>query len=227
MGRRASFALILVNALATNAYADEAPWDLKSFECYAPPRCDEASCCTRSLTVWSRPHAESKLREVRAVGEVDAPPDVVFGVVTDFEHGAEFMPHLEASTIVWRVGDDVLNWAMVDFPIAKRRDWVVRFHLEHPGADGTWRARWQTVRDGSGPPPSSRAIRVPQNDGAWTIEPLDGGRRSRATYQVVVDIGGWIPTWIANREQVKAVPDLFEAVAKRAQVLLAAARSPR
>ena len=54
------------------------------------------------------------------------------------------------------------------------------------------------------------------NEGSWTLEALDGGRRTRATYYLYTDPGGSIPKWIANKANTMALPDLFEAIRKRA-----------
>lgn len=151
--------------------------------------------------------------EIIAVDELDAPPAKVFAVVTDFEHGAEFMPHLVFSRVLWRHGDELLNWASAKFPLAERRDWVVRFHLEHL-AGGALRASWRPEPSAWSPRPGG-AVRMTVNSGSWLIEPLDGGRRSRATYRVTAEPGGWIPAWLARPAETAAVRDLFEAIRGR------------
>jgi len=46
------------------------------------------------------------------------------------------------------------------------------------------------------------------------MEPLDGGKRTRATYALFTDPGGSIPSFIANKANTTALPDLFAAVRK-------------
>ena len=60
-------------------------------------------------------------------------------------------------------------------------------------------------------------IRLKVNTGSWTMEPIDGGKRTLATYQLLTDPGGSIPTFIANKANTKALPELFARVRKRAE----------
>ena len=81
-------------------------------------------------------------------------------------------------------------------PLSRRR---VAFHC----------ARWRSRRP--------RVIRLKVNTGSWTMEPIDGGKRTLATYQLLTDPGGSIPTFIANKANTKALPELFSRVRKRAE----------
>lgn len=202
------FALALILAAA----ADEPGWEKKNWECMRPEKgCYIRTCCQLSFGVWTREKPGSDVKEVRAVGEVDAPPERVYQVITDFEHYAEFMPYLEDSKVIKRSDDEVVTWAIMNAPMVSRRDWIVRVKLDPKNKLGT---TWTLATEG--PPPSDRAVRLKVNDGSWTLEPLDGGKRTRCTYYLYTDPGGSIPTWIANKANTMALPDLFEAVRKRA-----------
>ncbi len=52
-------------------------------------------------------------------------------------------------------------------------------------------------------------------DGTWTVERL-GSQSTRLEYWLYTDPGGSIPTWIANKANNTSVPDLLDAVRKRA-----------
>src|SRR5258706_3963 len=51
----------------------------------------------------------------------------------------------------------------------------------------------------------------------WPLEPIDGGKRTLGTYQLLTDPGGSIPTFIANKANTTALPELFARVRKRAE----------
>jgi hypothetical protein len=51
--------------------------------------------------------------------------------------------------------------------------------------------------------------------GNWTIEKLTD-TQTRITYYLYTDPGGSIPNWIANKANKQSVPDLLDAVRKRA-----------
>lgn len=201
----------LLAVLSLSARADEQPWEKKNWECLRPSRgCHIQRCCEVSFGVWVREKPGADVREVRATGEIDAPPDRVYDVITDFERYAQFMPYLEDSKVVRRTQDEVVTWAIMNAPMVSRRDWVVRVTLDPAHKSGT---RWTVAAEG--PPPSDRAVRIKVNDGSWKLEPLDGGKRTRATYYLFTDPGGSIPGWIANRANTMALPEMFEAVRGR------------
>ena len=60
-------------------------------------------------------------------------------------------------------------------------------------------------------------MRLTRISGSWTLEPLEGGRRTRAVYRLLTDPGGSIPGFIANRANTSALPRLFAQVRKRAE----------
>ena len=68
-------------------------------------------------------------------------------------------------------------------------------------------------------PEKDGIVRVKINTGAWILAPLAGGKRTRITYRVSTNPGGSIPTWLANKSNTTAIPDLFKAVRKRAAAL--------
>ena len=208
------FALRAVAAaalFAPVARADDTGWEKKAWECFRPERgCHIQRCCELSFGVWVREKTGTDVREVRAVGEVDAPPERVYDVLTDFEHYAEFMPYLEDSKVIRRTQDVVVTWAIMNAPMVSRRDWVVQVKLDPEHKTGT---SWTVSKEGPGA--SDRAVRLTVNEGSWKLEPLDGGKRTRATYYLFTDPGGSIPTWIANKANTSALPDLFEAIRKR------------
>ena len=60
-------------------------------------------------------------------------------------------------------------------------------------------------------------VRTPTNDGSWLLEPIDDGKKTRATYLLFTDPGGSLPTWIANKANSGAIPDIFVALRKYAK----------
>jgi len=211
---RTALPALLCVLTALQSRADPAPdgWEKKNWQCTRPEKgCHIQRCCELSFGVWMREKTGSDVREVRAIGEVDAPPEKVYAAVTDFEHYAEFMPYLEDSKVIRRTDSEVVTWAIMNAPMVSRRDWVVAVKLDPVKKVGT---TWTVSTEG--PPESDRAVRLKINDGSWTLEPLDGGKRTRATYYLYTNPGGSIPSWIANKANTMALPDLFEAIRKRA-----------
>jgi hypothetical protein len=210
--------LAMLSLVSFAAAADEPKWEKKEFECQRPEKgCHIPPCCQYGLAVYTREKPGMDVREVKAVGQVDAPPEKVFEVVTDYEHQIGNMPYIEKAQVFARTEKDVIFWAQADFPMVSRRDWVVKSKLEKNLPGGVWRAGWEPVEVKEAPPAADNVVRLKVNTGSWTLEPLDGGKRTLGTYQLLTDPGGSIPTFIANKANTTALPLLFERVRARAE----------
>ncbi|MBI4678910.1 MAG: hypothetical protein HY748_15130 [Elusimicrobia bacterium] len=99
------------------------------------------------------------------------------------------------------------------------RDFTIKITWEPEPADGkaAYRSSWVAANE-EGPAPQPGLMRVLVNDGSWTLEPVDGGKRTRATYYLYTDPGG-IPGWVVNMGNKKALPELFKAVRTRSRAL--------
>jgi len=65
-----------------------------------------------------------------------------------------------------------------------------------------------------GPPEKKGVVRVKLCEGKWLLEP-DGATKTRATYSIYTDTGGFIPSFIANRISMTGITKLFAAVRKQ------------
>lgn len=198
------------------AAAGGSSWERKEFDCERPRSCDDGSCCEYGLAVYTREKPGLDLKEVKAVGQVDAPPERVFEVVTDYEHQVGNMPYVQDQAVFSRTEKDVTFWAVADFPLVSRRDWVLKTRLERDLPGGVYRAEWEPAQVDGAPAPDG-VVRIKVNSGSWTMEPIDGGKRTLATYQLLTDPGGSIPRFVANRANTKALPELFASVRRRAE----------
>ncbi len=168
--------------------------------------------------VYTR-EAKGGLKEVKLVGDMSAPPSRVFAAVADLDHYKDFMPYTEESTVLARSEGEVVFYSKINAPLVSRRDYVIKLKPQ-PGKseNETWRSSWtlDTTHGGGKKAPTDDVVRTPLNDGAWTITPLDGGKRSHVVYYLYTNPGGSLPMWIINKANTKALPDLFAAVKKRA-----------
>jgi hypothetical protein len=192
--------------LATPALAQEAPWK-------------EAEKRDK-LVIYTREKAGSDIREVKAIGEMDAPSAQVWKAVGDYDRYATYLPFVEQCRILSKESERVFFvYQLITTPIVAKRDFTIKITWDPEDGSGRYRSSWIIAND-RGPAENSDFVRVKINDGSWTIEPLDGGKRARATYYLYLDVGGSIPRWIANMANTSAIPDLFKAVNERARKLL-------
>jgi hypothetical protein len=209
--------LAVAAALLAAIAGSEKGWHRVSFECEQPESgCHIASCCRRGVAVERRDQPGSELREVRATGAIEAPPATVFGVVTAFEK-QKGIAYIEDVRILEQTADQVTFWAIANFPVLARRDWVLRARLERDLPGGRFRLSWAAADFPGAPPPAPGVVRLRVNSGEWLLEPLDRGTRTRARYYLVTDPGGYVPVWLANIVVASTLPDVFRSVRAEAE----------
>ncbi|MFM2153428.1 MAG: hypothetical protein RL199_1863 [Pseudomonadota bacterium] len=168
------------------------------------------------VIVFARENGTIGTRDIFAVAEFGVAPEAVFRVVTDYAHYADFMPYVKEARILERKSANRVSvYAHIAPPLVDDRDWAIDVQLTPGGAanGGVFKTEWSPIPDAV--PSRADIVRVRVNKGSWTLEPLDGGRRTRVTYRVSTHPGGSIPSWIANKSNTVAIPDLFKAVRKR------------
>ena len=173
------------------------------------------------IVLFYRDNDKAQAREYQGVGDVDAPPDVVFAVVTDVEAHPKFMPYTKESKIVEHINaNEVIAYQVIAAPLVSERDYFLHIKLI-PGASPAtvWRSEWNAVPDYK--PEAKGLVRMRIAEGYWLFEPLDGGKRTRVTYTSLTNIGGSIPGWIVNMSNKGIIPKIFESVRKRVAERLA------
>ncbi len=170
---------------------------------------------TAELVIFTKDVTEG--RRIMAVAEVDAPPEIVFNVVSDFDNYRDFMPYVEESRVLSRTSDsELLSYQRIAPPFVSERDYPLKFTLTRgtPANGGVFKTEWSAVPKTL--PKIKGIVRIALNDGSWLMEPLDGGKRTRLTYTLLTHPGGLIPNFVANLSNTVVIPKLFAAVKKRA-----------
>jgi len=209
---------ILLPALASTALrADEPRWERKEFTCKQPEKgCYISSCCKDiDFSVYTREKEGTPVKEVKATVDFDAPPAKVFEVVTDYEHQSGNLPYVKDQKVFSRTESEVLFWTVAEFPMVSTRDWVLKATFAKNYEGGKYRVNWEVTDVKEAQPPVDGVVRLKINTGSWTLEPLDGGARTRGTYYLFTDPGGSIPSFMANKANTVALPDLIAAIRKR------------
>lgn len=171
---------------------------------------------TPTLTIYTRDHAGSPVKEVRAVGTFPVPNWVVKNVLDDVERYPQFMPHVVESRVISRTRGELVSYARVSPPMIDDRDYTIAVHDEsHAAAQGTvYRTRWEPAND-KGPAEKSGVVRIKNNEGSWLLEPVDNGERTRGTYTLWTDAGGHVPAFLLNGLNKTRLSDLFAAINKQ------------
>lgn len=155
----------------------------------------------------------SPVKKSTAIALIDAPPEAVFTVLTDYEDFPQFMPftkkvtvHQEEKRLCVRYDLD-LPWPIGD------RHYVVEMDDGREEIAGTpvMHSRW-TYQPGSG--------NIRDTFGSWEILPY-GEAKSFVRYTVFTDPGGRIPKWARRMAPKIAVPRVIKGLRKRVKKTLA------
>jgi hypothetical protein len=169
-----------------------------------------------AIHVWARDVPNSAIRELRAEGVIALPPERLWEVVTDTSHYMEFMPYVEEARRMGQAeGGGHYEYQRLAPPLVKKRDYIIKTQSNIDAEAGTWTHAWAAAAD-RGPPPRADAVRVTVVDGSWTLKRLDADH-THVTYRLFTDPGGAVPRWVANRANSQSIPDLMDAVARRAK----------
>jgi hypothetical protein len=167
------------------------------------------------VTIYSRPHSDSVLKEFKAVGEIAAPARAVSEVIEDVDAYPSFMPYMAECRLLRRESNSLLSYQRISPKICCDRDFTLRtYKTSWPGVAGlVYSNRWESANKW-GPAKKPGVVRVEICEGAWLLEPI-GAARTRATYSVYTDTGGLIPPFIANHFSQSGIGEIFAAVRKQ------------
>lgn len=133
--------------------------------------------------------------------EINAPADVFYDVIADYEKYPEFLSDMETVRVLSQDGQN----AQVEFTLnlIKRVSYVLDLRGDKPRG-----VRWTLAR----------AKMFKHNTGSWEIEAL-GERRVRATYSIDIAFFMLVPKGISNRLVGKSLPATLESFKRRAESL--------
>jgi hypothetical protein len=153
--------------------------------------------------------------ESKAVGEIAASTNVVHAVLDDVESYTAFMPYTVECRVLQRDENSILGYQRISPPLASDRDYTVRVRTTSRKVEGgtQYFSHWETD-NAAGPPEKRGVVRVTLCEGSWLLEPI-GPDRTRATYTVYTDSGGFIPKFIKETGSQVGIRKLFAAVRKQ------------
>jgi hypothetical protein len=167
------------------------------------------------VAIYSRPHPGSPLKEFKAVGPVDAPTQAVSAVIDDFQNYPKFMPSVTECRLIRKESDSIVGYQRLSPKVCADRDYTLRVWKESWRApDGlVFMSHWLPANE-LGPPETKGVVRVKLCQGKWLLEP-EGITKTRATYSIYTDTGGFIPSLIANHVSLTGIKRLFAAIRKQ------------
>jgi ribosome-associated toxin RatA of RatAB toxin-antitoxin module len=153
--------------------------------------------------------------ESKAVGEIAASTGLVHAVIDDVESYSTFMPYTVECRVLKRTGDSVVAYERISAPMTSDRDFTVHVRNSSKKVEGgtQYSSHW-TADNSLGPSERHGVVRVNLCEGSWLLEPI-GPDRTRATYTIYTDSGGWIPKFIKETGSQIGIRKLFAAIRKQ------------
>jgi ribosome-associated toxin RatA of RatAB toxin-antitoxin module len=121
-----------------------------------------------------------------AVFHVDAPPDVVWSVISDFHSYPRWIGSLKEAEVYKRQGDHIFVRMKVG-AMGMSVEYFIDHHYPTEKGWGTWTLDYDRKSD------------LDDSVGYWRVSPLkDDPSKSRVEYSVDLKISGWVPGFIRN-----------------------------
>jgi hypothetical protein len=170
---------------------------------------------TNGVTISSRPHPGSKLKEFKAIGEIEAATDTVHKVIDDVEAYSSFMPYTKECRVLKKEDNSIITYQRLSPKIVSDRDYTLRIEKKSWPTEGgvAYLNRWKQANE-DGPPEKPGVFRVTLCEGSWLLEPAEANK-THATYFVYTDSGIAVPQFLANAISETGISKLFAAVRKQ------------
>ena len=130
---------------------------------------------------------------------INAPPDKVFDVITNYERYGDFLPEVKKVSTSARNGSQVkLHY---EISLVKTIRYTILVTEERPKRMSWTFVEGEVMKD---------------NKGSWVLEP-EGEGKTKATYTVDVTVGALVPKAIINGLVDQSLPKMMEAFKRRAE----------
>ena len=164
---------------------------------------ESARVAAREIVIRAALDASQRRGTVRAALLIDAPPAVVFKIMSSCTDAVEYVPHLRVCRVRDRAPDD--SWLLVEHEIdfgwyAPRIDWISRAEMVTD--------RSVTFRQVSGD--------FKTNDGRWELEPAPNDA-TLLRYRITIDPPGFVPNWLARSTFKRELPQMLTDLRKRCE----------
>jgi Polyketide cyclase / dehydrase and lipid transport len=170
-----------------------------------------------NLTVFTKERTGSQIKELRAIGVVDAPSWVIHNVLDQVADYPEFMPYTSKAELIERKPHAAIIYFRWDPPLIGPRDVTVSVAVNSTRLAGdrtSYRLEWAPINT-AGPSPVAGVTRITLDEGSWNLEPTEDGKKTAVTYDLFTDGGGGLPSFVINMANRQSVSDLFDAIRKQ------------
>ncbi len=145
----------------------------------------------------------------------DRDPDLLYAIIRDYTHFADFIPNVTDSRVMAKQADRVWVYQQLHLPgPARDRHYImVSTHSGSKPAQHRYHVEWKLST--RYPLPDAGALIPPRHfRGCWTIHAGKQGGLT-ASYWIELDPGGWLPRWMTRAALNYYINDLMSALHQR------------
>ena len=147
----------------------------------------------------------------------DADPELLYRIIWDYEHFADYIPNVKSSRVLAKQADRVWVYQQLNLPgPARDRHYVlVSSNRESKPAQHQYRVHWNLSTQYP-LPNTEHPIKPEHFRGCWGIS-ASKQHGLVASYWVELDPGGLLPRWITQAALRHYITDLMNALHQRLQ----------
>lgn len=165
---------------------------------------EDQKLAARGIVIRANLDSGQRRGTVRAAVLIEAPPSVVFQLMSRCTDALQYVPHLRVCRVRDRAHDG--SWQLVEHEVdfgwyAPRVKYVFRAEFV-PDQSINFR---QVTGD------------FKANQGLWEFESLDGGARTLVRYRAYIDPPTFVPNWLARSTFKREMPQMLADLRRRCE----------
>jgi hypothetical protein len=165
----------------------------------------------RGVTTYRRRGAS--FIDLAADGRMPVAPAHVQAALIDYGRHVAFLKNVAESRVLWRGRNRLLVYQRLDLPLVSDRDYTLAVSWGRRG--GLLFVSFECANH-RGPAVRSGLVRVSTHSGGWLLKPAPGAS-TLARYQVLMNLGGSLPRFLARSGAGREIPSLFASITKQAR----------
>jgi hypothetical protein len=155
-------------------------------------------------------HPSSKVVQIGAEGMIPAPPETVVRALTDYDQHVGRLPRVAESRVLRRGPNWIVAYQRLKLPVISDRDFTLHVRIAREGE--VTAIRFEVTQEG-GPGPRNGVVRIKNYRGSWQLKATGQGD-TLARFQSTMDLGGWVPMWLARSGAAKELPDFYSSLCR-------------
>lgn len=161
------------------------------------------------IKTWSRKVSGSKIDALKMETDFDATPSQLAAIIFDIGSCTEWLYSTKSCSVVKTVSPgELYYYSEISFPWpTENRDFVSHISAEQDPSSKTVIIRAENVPGFVAE--KKGIVRIYQSTGKWTIRPT-GANRVHVEYELQVNPGGSLPSWIVNMLSTKGPLESFK-----------------